>query len=136
MKKTKIIATIGPASKDEDTIREMILSGMDIARINMKHSDHAFVNNIVKKINKLNDELNTNVSIMLDLKGPDMTLGKFSGGTAYFTKDTKIRIYNEEILGDSTKLYVDVKNLVKKIKTNTTIKLNDGKIELLVVDKN
>lgn len=135
MKKTKIVATIGPSSKDEATIKEMILSGMDIARINMKHASQKFATNIIKMINKLNDELDTNVGIMLDLKGPDLTVDKFVGGTAYFTKGTKIRIYNEEVLGDSTKFSVGCKDFVKKIKVNTTIKLNDGMIELLVVDK-
>ena len=116
MKKTKIIATIGPASKDEETLKEMILSGMDIARINMKHATHQFAENVIKKINKINDELDTNVSIMLDIEGPDITVGKFIGGTAYLTENTKIRIYNEEIMGDSTKFSVNCENFVAKIK--------------------
>ena len=135
MKKTKIVATIGPSSKDIETLRQMILSGMDIARINMKHSDHKFATDIIKKINKLNEELNSNTSIMIDLQGPDLTVGKFEGGTAYFTKGTKIRIYDKDIVGDSTKFSVNYKDFVKKVKVNTTIKLADGMIELLVVDK-
>ena len=135
MKKTKIIAAIGPASKDEDVLREMILAGMDIARINMKHADHKFAETIIKKIDKLNDELDTNVSIMIDLKGPDMTVGTFKGGSAYLNKGTKVRIYNEDIIGDDTRFSVTTKNFVSKIKTNTTIKLDDGLIELKVVDK-
>lgn len=135
MKKTKIIATIGPASKDEEILRELILSGMDIARINMKHATHKFAEAVVKKIRKLNEELNTNTSIMLDLKGPDIIVGRFEGGTAYLTSGTKIRIYKEELIGDSTKFCVSDKNFVDKVKTYTTIKLNDGLIELLVVDK-
>ena len=135
MKKTKIVATIGPSSKDEATLKEMILSGMDIARINMKYATYKFAESIIKTIKKLNDDLDTNVAIMLDLKGPDLTVGKFEGGTAYLTKGTKIRIYNDEIIGNSTKFSVNVKDLVKKIKVNTSIKLADGMIELLVIDK-
>ena len=135
MKKTKIVATIGPSSKDEATIKEMILSGMDIARINMKYATYKFAESIIKTIKKLNDDLDTNVAIMLDLKGPDLTVGKFDGGTAYLTKGTKIRIYNDKILGDSTKFSVNVKDFVKNIKVNTTIKLHDGLIELFVIDK-
>lgn len=135
MKKTKIVATLGPSSKDEATIKEMILSGMDIARINMKHSTYKFAESVIKTIKKLNDDLDTNVAIMLDLKGPDLTVGKFEGGTAYFTKGTKIRIYNDEIIGDSTKFSVNTKDFVKKVKVNTTIKLADGLIELFVIDK-
>ena len=135
MKKTKIVATIGPASKDDETLREMILNGMDIARINMKYADHSFAKKMIEKINKLNSELNKNVAIMIDLQGSDVTVGNFAGGTAYFTKGTKIRIYNDQILGDSTKFSVNVDNFVKKIKVNTTIKLADGIIELFVIDK-
>lgn len=135
MKKTKIIATIGPASKDENILREMILSGMDIARINMKHATQEFAKDIIKKINNLNNKLNKNVSIMLDLKGSDLTLGKFAGGTAFLTENTKIRIYKDQILGDETKFSVECDNFVSKIKVNTRIKLNDGLIELNVVDK-
>lgn len=135
MKKTKIIATIGPSSKDEEILKEMVLSGMNIARINMKHASHQFAENVIKKINKINSELDTNVSIMLDIEGPDVTVGKFVGGTAYLTQNTKIRIYDEEITGDSTKFSVNCENFISKIKVNTEIKLDDGRIELLVLDK-
>lgn len=135
MKKTKIIATIGPASKDEETLREMALKGMDIARINMKYASHKFVKSIVETIHHINEQMDTNVSIMLDLKGPDLTVNNFVGGTAYFTEGTKIRIYAEEILGDSTKLSVNYDKFVHKVKTNTTLKIDDGRIELFVIDK-
>ena len=135
MKKTEIIATIGPSSKDVETLREMILSGMDIARINMAYSTYDFAENIIDKIHKLNAELQSNVSIMLDLKGPDLSVCKFTGGTAYLTEGTKIRIYEEEVMGDSTKFSVNYKEFVKKVKTNTTLKLDDGRIELFVIDK-
>jgi len=135
MKKTKIIATIGPASKDEGIIRELIINGMDIARINMTHSSYKFCEDIISKIKKINKELNRHTAIMLDLKGPDVTVGKFSGGSAYFNKGDKIRIYTDDILGDSTKFSVSYNNFVKDIKTNTIIKLADGLIELIVLEK-
>lgn len=135
MKKTKVIATVGPSSKDEDILRELILNGMDIARINMTHSSYKFCLDVIEKINKINKDLNTNTSIMLDLKGPDITVGKFTGGSAYLNKGDKIRIYADDIIGDSTKFSVSYKGLIKEIKTNTTIKLADGLIELNVLEK-
>ena len=68
MKKTKIIATIGPSSKDVETLREMILSGMDIARINMAYSTYDFAKNIIDKIHKLNAELQLLVGEFLNLE--------------------------------------------------------------------
>lgn len=135
MKKTKIIATIGPASKDTSVLKNLILNGMDVARINLTHADYDFCKDIIAKIDKLNKELNRNVSIMLDTKGPDVIVQKFEGGKAYLQTGDKIRIYMEEILGDSTKFSVNYPNLIKDIKTNTTIKLNDGILELLVLEK-
>src|SRR5574344_1195551 len=135
MNKTKIIATIGPASKDEAILRELISNGMNIARINMTHSDYKFAEDVIKKIRNLDKELNTNTSIMIDLKGPDITVLEFTGGSAYLNKGDKIRIYDDELVGDSTKFAVSYSNFVRDIKTNTTIKLNDGLIELVVLEK-
>lgn len=136
MKKTKIIVTIGPSSKDAVVLRNLIISGMDVARINLTHASHDFCRDVVKKINNLNKELNKNVSIMFDLKGPDITVSKFAGGSAYLNTGDKIRIYMDEILGDSTKFSTNYPNLINEVKTNTIIKLNDGLIELNVLEKN
>jgi len=135
MKKTKIIGTIGPASKDESVLKELLLNGLDIVRINMTHADHKFTQDIVNKVKKIDKEINKHTAIMIDLKGPDVTVGEFLGGSAYLNKGDKIRIYVDEVLGDSTKLSVSYPNFVKDVKTHTTIKLNDGLIELYVLEK-
>lgn len=135
MKKTKIIATIGPASRDTEVLRDLILNGMNIVRINMKYADASFAKDIVTKINNLNRELNATVSIMMDLKGSSITTGKFSGGSAYLNKFDKIRVYMDDVLGDSTKFSVTYPKLIDEIKVNTTIKLSEGMIELVVLDK-
>ena len=106
MKKTKIMATIGPASKDEIILEEMILNGMNIARLNMKYSNIEFCYDIVDKIRNIDKKLKTNTSILLDLKGPDINVGKFVGGKAYLKDNDKIRVYMNPIMGDSTKFSV------------------------------
>lgn len=135
MKKTKIIGTIGPASKDEAILKELIANGLDIARINMTHADHKFVQDITNKIKNIDKELNKHTAIMIDLKGPDITVGEFEGGSAYLNKGDKIRIYADNILGDMTKFSVSYPNFINDVKTNTIIKLNDGLIELIVLEK-
>lgn len=135
MKKTKIISTIGPASQDIDIMKQMILEGTDSFRVNMKHADYKFLESTKKKIDKLNEELKTCVSLIMDTKGPDVTVGKFTSGSAYLNTDDKIRIYMNPIIGDSTKFSVSYSNLIHEIKCNTFIKLNDGLIELQVIDK-
>lgn len=135
MKKTKIIATIGPSSEEEEILRQMILNGVDIIRLNLKYADHKFCKKIIKIVDKINKELNCYVSILFDLEGPDILLGKISGGSAKLNEGDKIRIYMNDILGDSTKLSINYPDLINEIKVNTIIKLENGLVELLVLDK-
>lgn len=134
MNKTKIIATIGPASKDKEIIRRLIKSGMDVVRLNLSHASHSFCEDIIKKVADLNDELGSNIAIMLDTKGPDIRIGKFTGGSATLKKSDKIRIYMAPLLGDHTKFSINYPNLINDVSFGTVIKLNDGHIDLSVLD--
>lgn len=135
MKKTKVMATIGPSSKDEIILEEMILNGMNIARLNMKYSTIEFCQDIVDKIRSIDKKLKTNTSILLDLKGPDIKVGKFIGGKAYLKDNDKIRIHMDSIMGDSTKFSVSYKGLINDVKTNTIFKLDNGLVEIKVLEK-
>ena len=135
MNKTKIIATIGPASSDKEILKEMINSGLDVVRINLKHGNYDFCKDIITKVNEINSELNKTVAIMLDTRGPEIRIGKFLGGHAYLKKESKIRIYMDELLGDSTKFSVNHPGLINDVKYDTILKLDDGLIELKVLDK-
>ncbi|MCI8544791.1 MAG: pyruvate kinase [Bacilli bacterium] len=135
MNKTKIIATIGPASSDETTLKSLITDGMDVVRLNLTHADYDFCTDVIDKIHKLNEELKTNVSIMLDTEGPNVRVGKFVGGKAFLAKGDYIRIYMEDLVGDSTKFSVNYKGLLNDVKYNSILKLDDGMIELEVVEK-
>lgn len=135
MNKTKIVASIGPASKDKKTLKEMYYNGMNVVRLNLSHATHEFCEDIVKNVRSINKELGANIGIMMDLTGPDIRLGKFENGESYLKTGDKIRIYMDEVLGDCTKFSVSYNNLIKDVKCNNVIKLDDGKIELLVVDK-
>ena len=86
-------------------------------------------------IKNLNKELKTNTAILFDLEGPDITVGHFSGGSAYLNKGDKIRVYMDEVLGDSTKFSISYPNLINEIKVNNVLKINDGLIELKIIDK-
>lgn len=135
MNKTKIVATIGPASSDKEVIRQMYYAGMNVVRINLSHADHEFCKDIINKINEINEEEEAFIAVMLDLKGPDIRIDKFMGGSAFLKKNDKIRIYNKNLLGDNTKFSVSCPSLIKDVKNKTIIKLDDGKIELKVHEK-
>ena len=136
MKKTKIVATIGPSSKEKVILEDMIINGMDVARFNMKYASLSFVSDIIYKIRDIDRKLKTNTSIIMDLEGPSIKINKILDDKAYFKKDTKIRIYMEELLGDSTKFSINYSKLNNDVKTNTIIYVNKGNVELKVLEKN
>lgn len=135
MKKTKIIASIGPSSSEKEILREMYYKGMNVVRLNLSHANHEFCKEIIKKIREINEELETNIAVMLDTKGPDIRVGRFASHHAYLKSGSEIRIYTEDLLGDGTKFSVTYPNFVKEVPVNSIIKLNDGKIECKVKEK-
>ena len=136
MNKTKIVATIGENTCTYDKLKSFILNGMNVARINMCYANQEFCENVVSTINKLNDELQTNVAVMFNLKGPEVRTGKFINGETFFRLGDKVKIYMDNILGDSTKFSVSYPDLIKDVYHGTTIKLCNGNVTFLVIDKN
>ena len=82
IKKTKIIATLGPATSSTDIIKKIIKEGVDVLRINFSHSSHDEAEALIKEIRKINSELNTNTSILADLQGPKLRIGEIIQGTS------------------------------------------------------
>lgn len=134
MKKTKIIATIGPSTNEENEIKNLILNGVDAIRLNMSHATTNDLKELKVKLDKINEELNTNIPILVDLNGPNVRLHKIEENSV-LEENTKIRIYKEEILGNRTKFSSDYENLIDDLQINSIIKLGDGLIELMVIDK-
>lgn len=135
MNKTNIVVTVGPSSNTKEVLKELILGGTSVIRINLNYCDHDFCKDVVSKIRDIDTELGTVTSIMFDTVGPDIKTGSFSGGKAFFTEETKIRVYNNNILGDETKLFIDYFDLVDGIPNGTVIKLNNGRVVLEVIDR-
>ncbi len=135
MNKTKIIATIGPASNDKEVLRELMLSGMNVVRLNLSHADYSFCMDVINKIKELNRELKMNVAIMLDTEGPEIRTGKFVNGEAQLLAGEMIKIVKEEITGDKSAFSLTIPEVINSVKHNAKIKLDDGKIELKVMEK-
>lgn len=134
MNKTKIIGTIGPSSSNINILKKLILGGMDTARFNLSYASYEFCTSAVESIRMIDKELNTHTSIMIDTNGPDLKVGRLKDET-FLAKNTKIRIYEEDVLGDRTKFSINLKNIVKLINYNDELVMRDGKIKLRVIDK-
>lgn len=134
MKKTKIIATIGPASSDYETLKQIIEVGANVVRLNMSHGSHEEQMERVLKVRKINEELNSAVGILLDTKGPEVRTGEFKEGTV-FEAGSIVRLVNDDIVGDNTAFSVSYKGLANDLKVGDIILLDDGYVSVKVKEK-
>ena len=136
IKKTKIIATLGPSSSSKDSIEMLIKEGADVLRINFSHSTHKEAKSLIKHIRKINEELNTNTSILADLQGPKLRIGEIKANTSLSVGDEIEIKTGKEFVGDKNKIYVDYKSLPSDVDVGEKILIDDGKIILKVLDTN
>ncbi len=130
MRKTKIVCTLGPAVEDPALIREMILSGMDVARLNFSHNTHEDHRRRIKIIKDLRKELERPVALLLDTKGPEIRLRNFKKGRATVEDGAIFVLTANNVEGDSHIASITYPNLPNQIKSGDVILIDDGKIRL------
>ena len=133
MKKTKLICTIGPSSIDDEILIKMIKEGMDVARVNLSHSNHDFASLVVEKIRKINKKLNTNVGIMFDTKGPEIRVGTFKNGYIELKEGNIVTLTPKESDGTNGMINITHKNLSRSLDIESVLILDEGAIELSVI---
>lgn len=116
MRKTKIICTLGPAVDSEETLRKLMLKGMDIVRLNFSHGTHEEHKIRADRLKKVRDELGLPVPLLLDTKGPEIRLGNFENSEVLLKEGDRFTLVNADILGDLTKCSVSYKELYKDVK--------------------
>ncbi len=134
MKSTKIVCTIGPSSHDENTIAEMIKKGMNIARMNLSHGSYQFHSETVEMTRKASEMLHEYTGILLDLQGPKIRTGKLEKEPVVLNRGDKITLTTEETPGDWKRLSINYSQLPEEAEIGERIFLDDGNIELTVVD--
>ncbi len=130
--KTKIIATIGPASSSEDKLRELIISGIDMCRLNFSYGSYDQHEEVIQRIRKLNEELDTHVAILADLQGPKIRLGEMEEEGVIINDGEKIVFTNKDIRGNKEKIHIKYNDLPKDIKKGDTLLIDDGKLKFIV----
>lgn len=133
MKKTKIVATIGPASESEEVLRELFKNGVNVCRLNFSHGNHEEHKVRIDTIKKIREELELPIGIMLDTKGPEIRLGDFSEGEIELNQGDPFILTTRDILGDQTMVGVTYKGLAKDVKVGNMILIDDGLVELEVL---
>ncbi len=135
MRKTKIICTLGPSTDNDKVLKELILSGMDVARFNFSHATHEEHLSRLVKIEKLREELKIPVATLLDTKGPEIRIGTFKDDKKIHLKEGQtFTLTSNDVVGDETQVSISYPNLIYDIEPGITILIDDGLIEMTVTD--
>lgn len=132
-RRTKIVATIGPASASDNIIADLINTGVNVFRINFSHGEPEEHCKIVKKIKVISKKLNKQTAILADLCGPKIRVGKFKNGFINLDAGKKIIITVKPVLGEENLIPSQYQNLANEVKPGQKILLNDGALELKVL---
>ena len=128
IKKTKIVATLGPASSDLDTIKQMMVAGVNVFRINFSHADFDAAKERIQLIRDLNNELGYNVGILADLQGPKLRVGRMKDGVVVETGDRIVFTTEKIEEGTADHVYMNYQSFPKDVKAGERILLDDGKL--------
>ncbi len=136
-KRTKIVATIGPASSDEETLRAIIKGGMNVARINFSHGDHAMHGATIDRIRRVAEKENAVVAIMCDLQGPKIRIGMISQEPLLLQRDDVVRLTLDATLANSDERIILLPHpeFTRDVHEGMPLLLDDGNLEFLVIDR-
>jgi pyruvate kinase len=131
--KTKIVCTMGPASESQQVMERMLLAGMNVARLNFSHGDFESHKRVIHTLRAASSKTGRQVAIMADLSGPKMRIGKLKEEPVELKVGDEFTLTAEQILGDATRVSVSFSQLSKAVKPGDALYLNDGFIELEVL---
>ena len=135
MLRVKIVCTIGPASREMPILRRIAAAGMNVARLNMSHGTHEYHAETIERVRIVAEQLQKPISILADLQGPKLRTGKMQDGGVPLEKDTELVLTTEEIIGAPGRVPIQYKDLPKNVQPGERILLDDGMLELEVLDK-
>ena len=131
--RTKIVCTMGPSTEDDEVLREMIRSGMTVARLNFSHGTHDYHRKNIERVRRIADELGTTIAILTDTKGPEIRTGTNRDHEPFFLKvDDKVVVTTTPVEGTSERFFVDYAALPSEVSPGSTIYIDDGLIGLEV----
>ncbi|MCX7385412.1 MAG: pyruvate kinase [Planctomycetales bacterium] len=133
--KTRIIATVGPASESVEILRELVLNGVDIFRLNFAHSEYAWLSDLVRRIRQVSAELDCPIGILADLSGPKIRLGEIRGGDVYCDAGAVFRFIRGLTSEEPTDLTCTYEPLIDDVQLGDRILLADGTVAMVVLEK-
>jgi len=132
LRRAKIIATLGPASSDPKMIARLFAAGVDVFRINMSHTSHERMRELVVAIRKTEEESGRPIGILVDLQGPKLRLGSFAAGSAHVNKGDTFVLDSDETAGDGGRVFLPHPEIFAAVAPGHTLLIDDGKVRLVV----
>ncbi len=133
MRRTKIICTMGPATESEEVLKDLMLAGMDVARLNFSHGTHEEALKKINRIKKVREEIDAPVAILLDTKGPEVRVKEFKNGKAELKEGQKFTLCTDDVEGDENQVSITYADLPKDVVPGNRILIDDGLIEMEVL---
>ncbi len=133
MRRTRILATLGPASQDDAVVAKLFEAGADVFRINMSHSTHDMMRERVTQIRKIEKQFGRPIGILADLQGPKLRVGTFADGKVMLEKGQEFTLDSDPKPGDSKRVCLPHPEILKPLEVGHTVLLDDGKVRLRVI---
>jgi pyruvate kinase len=133
---TKIVATVGPACESYDQLLALVRAGVDVFRLNFSHGTHESHLEVIRHISAINECYNTHISILADLQGPKLRVGKIQDNALVLQSGDVITLVNEPVLGTREKIYMSYENFAQDCKVGERILMDDGKLVFQVAETN
>ncbi|WDF78155.1 pyruvate kinase [Mucilaginibacter sp. KACC 22773] len=134
--RTKIVATMGPASAKKEVLLAMIKAGVNVCRLNFSHGRPEDHKGVIDTIREINAEYKTNVGILADLQGPKIRIGLVKDGGIHLVNGTQIKITTQECIGNDEQIYITYDTFPQDVQADEIILLDDGKLQLRVIETN
>ena len=135
-KRTKIVATMGPATKSKKVLKNMILEGVNVFRINFSHADYNVVKENISLVRELSEELQTNIAILADLQGPKLRVGLMEDNVKINPGDTISFFTGDEFTGNNSRVYMNYTDFPNDVKKGERILVDDGKLLFEILNTN
>ncbi len=133
-RRVKIVATLGPASQNEETMRRLFDAGADVFRVNMSHASHETLSAVHAIVRKLETEFSRPIGILVDLQGPKLRIGKIESGSVRLTEGDILTFVRREAIGGMGRVHLPHPEIFEAVKPGHTLLLDDGKFKMRVVE--
>ena len=134
IRKTKVVATIGPATKSYEMMEKLAKAGVNIARLNFSHEDQASHLERMNTIKKVNADTGSSVAILADTKGPEIRCGVMENDGFQLEKGDIVKVLKEDVLGNKERFTIDVPELYEDVKAGNVLLIDDGKMRLTIIE--